>query len=279
LPFVLKNIDDLKEAQIFNNIQILVFYDKSSDSSLNILKNYKGANRCPMIIYENSVPLMATRVVRIANARNGLLDMIRKGFSHYEYFAMMDSNHYSCIGKIRPNILREMLSRKDEWDSVSFDREDGYYDHWALSYDPYIYSFFHFENWQFAVKKMRKNFNQIMELYKITKPRELFQVYSAFNGFALYKTRMFLDCNYSSKIDTSLFPVGSVQKHIQTVEQNLINLFENDCEHRHFHLEAICRKNARICISFLSLFERTKTDKKSPLKITPNTSTFMFRFR
>jgi len=274
LPFVLNNIDRLRESKIFENLQVLVFYDTCKDSSLEILKNYMRTKDSSMIIYENPTSLIAPRTERIAYARNGLLNMIKERFSTYEYFAMMDSNHYSCIGKIRPQVLREMLIRSEEWDAITFDREDGYYDHWALSYDPYIYSFFHFEDWRDAVAKMRADFNQRMEFLRHTKPNELFRVYSAFNGFGLYKTTIFIECKYSSNINILAFPSGMVSKHAEVIGQNIKIMIDNDCEHRFFHLDGIRRKNARICISLLSLFERTNP-KESSKKISSNTTTFL----
>jgi hypothetical protein len=272
---VLKNIDSLRESNTFNHLQILVFYDTCQDASLSILKEYKKSQHCPIEIFENPISLVAPRTERIAYARNGLLKMIRDQFSHYEYFAMMDSNDYSCVGKIRPFVLKEMLSRSAEWDSISFDREDGYYDHWALSYDPFIYSFFHFMDWQNAVAQLRADFNQRMQFYKENRPTELVRVYSAFNGFSLYKTPIFLDSRYSSDINSMVFPEGLLEKHCELIHQNIQNNFKNDCEHRFFHLYAIRRKNARICISLLSLFESTKG--KDVIKKSANTMTFLMK--
>jgi hypothetical protein len=257
LPFVLKNIDKLREEQVFKNLQILVYYDKSTDSSLNILKNYQLQNHS-LVIYENLEPLNAPRTERIAHARNGLLKMLRENFSHYEYFAMMDSNNYSCVGKIRPYVLAQMLERYNEWDSISFDREAGYYDHWALSYDPFIYSFFHFQNWRDAVAKLRNDFGQRLEYQRRNNPNGLIRVYSAFNGFSLYKMSHFIECSYSSDIKAMAFPQGLIQKHCNTIGQNIIPQYRGDCEHRFFHLDSIRRKNSRVCISLLSLFGKSK---------------------
>jgi hypothetical protein len=175
----------------------------------------------------------------------------------------MDSNHYSCVGKIRPDVLRESLRRSGEWDALSFDREDGYYDFWALSYLPYIYSFFHFENSENAVSKMREDFYGRMKLQRTGHINDLIYVYSAFNGFSIYKTEIFLECNYSSNINPAVFPSGLVENHSQIIRQNIKDYYRNDCEHRHFHLDAIRRKKARVCISLMYLFEGTKKKYKS----------------
>jgi glycosyltransferase involved in cell wall biosynthesis len=266
LPKVLQNIDAVKESNVFERIQILVFYDNSADASLDILKKYKTTGKCPIQIYENETQQMnASRVEKIAFARNGLLQMIRKEYSHYPYFAMMDSNHYSCVGKIRPAVLKRVLDHSSLWDSVSFDREDGYYDYWALSYDPYIYSFYHFTNWEDAVQKLRKDFNNRLKFYRETRPTGMFEVYSAFNGFALYKTSIFLECKYSADINMSLFPTDAILTHMKTVGQSILKYPKHDCEHRYLHLDAI-RRGARIRISLLSLFEKTQQNQKEQMK-------------
>jgi hypothetical protein len=256
LPFVLKNIDVLRESGVFENIQVLAFYDFSKDASLTLLKNYQSKHPST-VIRENPTPLNNIRVERIAHARNQLLQMIRDDFETTEYFAMMDSNHYSCVGKIRPPVLLNVLRRADEWDAVSFDRADGYYDLWALSYDPYLYSFYHFTNWEKSVHRMRTDFEKRKQKFK---PNDLYRVYSAFNGFSLYKTAVFLDEHYSCIIDPAVFPNGTVKRQCGLLGLKPLARFDGDCEHRRFHLDAVRKKNARVCISFLHLFESTRNN-------------------
>ena len=206
LPYVLNNI--LQIEKIFtNDCKILAFYDTSIDKSLSILNSHNEKyGNLEIIINQNTKS--SSRTENIANARNNLLNKIREKYSDVPYFIMMDSNDYSCIGNININILKKAFERKDEWDAISFDREAGYYDHWALSFDPFIYSFFHFSNWRKAVEIMRAYFNKLMNHYKTNKPDQLISVYSAFNGFSIYKTEKFLNCSYSSNINIKLFPLN-----------------------------------------------------------------------
>jgi len=252
LPDVLNNINSL--TNIFDNIKILVFYDDSKDNSLLILNIYNSKYK-NMEIFINPKKISLSSVENIAYARNGLLQMIRDKYSHYNYFMMMDSNEYSCIGKIEPLVLKEILERND-WDAVSFDREAGYYDYWALSYDPFIYSFFHFNNdYRHLYEIMKADFEKKLAENK-SKPDELFPVYSAFNGCAIYKTNKFLNCNYSSDIDIKLFPNEIISKNQELFGSHIINKLTDDCEHRHFHLEAIYKNDAKIRICMKSLFKK-----------------------
>jgi hypothetical protein len=274
----LKNIDKL--SKLFNKTQILVFYDISNDRSLDILLEYKnnlhsqtcdvsGSSPGPgpgpvtddantnvnIEITINARKVSNNRVENISHARNALLDIIRTEYRHYEYFIMMDSNEYSCIGDMNTGVISDILQRTD-WDAVSFDREAGYYDTWALSFKPYVYSFFHFSNWRQVVEMMRAQFNRVLEEYKNNTPDELMPVYSAFNGFAIYKTAKFINCRYSSTINVSLFPNNLIilQKYVTGCE--IINHLEGDCEHRHFHLESIKKNGARIRICTKSVFAK-----------------------
>jgi hypothetical protein len=241
----------------------LAFYDHSVDQSFGLLTEYKrnkgddlAEKKITVEIIINNGAKSPHRVENIATARNALLERIRQKYSKYEYFIMMDSNEYSCIGDIRPNVIQEVLDRKHEWDSISFDRDAGYYDTWALSYSPYVYSFFHFDQWQKVVGMMRDDFNRMLTESKRRAPDEYIEVYSAFNGFAIYKADKFINCRYSSAIVLALFPANAVQIEQEITHCSIINNLTNDCEHRHFHLEAIQKNGAKIRISTKSAFSK-----------------------
>jgi len=215
-----------------------------------------------MEIFINEKKISNSSVVNIAYARNGLLQMIRDKYSNcnYDYFMMMDSNEYSCVGELNIKVLREVLERND-WDAVSFDREAGYYDYWALSYDPLIYSFFHFDNeynYNYLLEIMVKDFQKRFEEFKLSNPDELFPVYSAFNGCALYRCSKFLNCSYSSDINQKLFPEETLRKNEELFNSKISNRLTDDCEHRKFHLDAISKNQAKIMINPKSLFKKVE---------------------
>jgi hypothetical protein len=254
LPYCLNNIAKL--AQCFDALHIVVFYDESHDHSLDILNDFNIQNSINLTIIVNNNTKFAERTANIAFARNVLLDYTRMRFADYDYFIMMDTNEYSCIGDIQLDVFQDAIDKRDLWDAISFDRDAGYYDTWALSFDPFIYSFFHFEDWKNVVEKMRITFNALLNDCKTNHPDKLIPVYSAFNGFAIYKTSMFLNCSYSSKIDLDLFPPDSINKQVEQTNVDVIPNLNNDCEHRKFHLEAIKKNGAKIMISTKSLFAK-----------------------
>ena len=258
LPSVLSNIVKISQSKLFDKITVVAFYDASADKSYSILESFKNQHSksgpgfshelIETVIISNhkkeirmsfgnaSRVIDKSRTMRIANARNEILNYMR--FAHKrgqvnKYFIMMDSNEYACVGQINIDTLRSAIQRSDEWDSISFDREAGYYDYWALSFDPHIYSFYHVQNKDETLQDMVASF--ATKLNTSRDSQDLIPVYSAFNGFAIYKTNMFLNCSYSSLIHIQLFPK-------QLLPRKLLNHFKNDCEHRKFHLEAIKKK-------------------------------------
>ena len=276
LPSVLSNIVKIMESNLFYKVTVVAFYDNSSDNSYSILETFKNkyeslcADTFKMIIVNNTNSrkmrmdfgsgsnsvtrvLDSSRTARIALARNGILHVIRglhkRGFFN-KYFIMMDSNEYACVGQINIPTLCSALERSDEWDSVSFNREAGYYDYWALSYDPYIYSIYHVMNKNETIHNIRENFEKKLKYANSkndNKNYDFIPVYSSYDGFAIYKSDKFLNCSYSSNIDIRLFPK-------KLLPPKIMNKFTNDCEHRKFHLEAIKKNKARIVVSPLSIF-------------------------
>ena len=270
LPSVLSNIVKISQSNLFDKVTIVAFYDASADKSYSILESFKNQHQrsksgfsselietviissdkkeIRMSFGNASMVTYKSRTMRIANARNHILNYMRsaqKQGAYNKYFIMMDSNEYACVGHINIDTLRDALQRSNEWDSISFNREAGYYDYWALSFDPHIYSFFHMQNKDETLQAMVASF--ATKLNASRDSRDMIPVYSAFNGFAIYKTNMFLNCSYSSLIHIPLFP-----KHL--LPRKLLNHFKNDCEHRKFHLEAIKKNGARIMVSPLSIF-------------------------
>ena len=274
LPACLENIESIRH--IFHRMVINVVYDISEDQSYQILSDFKKHNEDkPMhqrilmnIIINTNERNINSKSVNIATCRNMLLDVIRKSYSDYHYFIMMDTNEYSCIGKINVQLMHDIMHPHPEddesgntnnnymskYDAITFDREAGYYDWWALSFDPYIYSFYHIVNSFKVADQMKKMFTDILHHYRIHRPNELIPVYSAFNGFGIYKTSKFLNSSYSSDIQIDLFPKHIIHKLIYITKSNIHNHYKDDCEHRKFHLEAIQKNNAKIGVSTKYMF-------------------------
>lgn len=240
----------LSILSLFEDFHIIMSVDPCSDNTMNILIDYKKKYGNKMDILYNTNPLSNIRVERINNSRNRILNQIRRLNKDFSHFIMLDCDDV-CATKIKPEVLSKYLNRGD-WDSLSFNRKD-YYDIWALSFQPYMFSCWNFPNAHEVVKNTRIEIkNQLANIDQ----DDLLSCYSAFNGFAIYKISKFLNCDYSWIIDYSYFSQVMIDENIKyTKTMPFKRVPDQDCEHRAFHFQAIRKNHAKIRISPLYLFE------------------------
>ena len=251
---VLENIE--KIGSIFDDYTILIYYDKSSDNTLEILKEYQNKN--PRLqFYVNSNPTSKFRTHNIAVARNFCLNFIRNNKEQFPYFIMMDFDDVNCK-EVNENTIRKYLKRED-WDGLSFNTMPSYYDIWALSIWPYCFSYNHFNdnyNYHGIIKEY------IMNLLNNLKPGQLLSCISSFNGFSIYRTHKFLNTYYDGRVRADLFSIKNIASHAKAQKSRGIIYRDyghikgryEDCEHRSFHQMARKRSGARIMISPEVLF-------------------------
>lgn len=244
-----------KIGELFDEYVIIMYYDKSTDNTLQKMIDY-GKINSRFSYYVNTQKGSPFRTHRIAKARNFCLDKIRRQHSDFDFFIMMDCDDVNCK-TVYSDILEKYLGR-DDWDSLSFQTSPKYYDIWALSIKPYNFSYNHFENniafYDIIQKHVTKLLNRL-------KPGELLPCISAFNGFAIYRKRQFRNCYYDGRVRFDLLPKNKLVEH-QNAANSLIvfkdygnvNGFFEDCEHRAFHLQGIRKNNAKIRISPEILF-------------------------
>ena len=89
---------------LFETYQIILYYDHSTDNTLNKLKSYKSQNPDHFQYYVNHEPLSPFRTYNIAKGRNACLSTIKEKYSDYEYFIMMDCDEV-CSGNIKQQLL------------------------------------------------------------------------------------------------------------------------------------------------------------------------------
>jgi hypothetical protein len=146
---------------------------------------------------------------------------------------------------------RHAFDNEDVWDSISFHRKY-YYDIWALSYDPYLISCFHWK--EDAVAFIQEKITQKLDAIS---PNEFLPVLSAFNGFAVYRTDIFMRCVYDWRFQSTQKFITSdmLSKNKEAMHPNVFsNTMEMDCEHRFFHMSAVFDHGARIKICPQLLF-------------------------
>ena len=244
-PFLNRVFNNMEKiGTLFQDYRIIIYYDNSTDDTLNTLKAYQLKNS-KFEFYVNKSPLSPYRTHNIAKGRNFCINAIKEKYSTYKYFIMMDCDDV-CASDIKLNILYKNLRRSEAWDALSFNKQS-YYDVWALSIYPYTFSCWHFQN----NAQWNKYINKIM---MAVPKNSLIKCYSAFNGFAIYKTEKFLNCYYDGRLRIDYIPPKLLQANIRVSGPLKLNNSQEDCEHRFFHYSAIFKNGARIRISPEILF-------------------------
>ena len=252
IPQVINNM--LALGTLFEEFVIIFSYDISFDKTLQILKHYQH-NIPNMIVYENPSPMLLYRTHRIAKARNECLHIARTKYPSYDYMIMMDCDN---VNSKRMNLSVVSASLKDTtWDALSFMTSPVYYDIWALSIVPYMFSYNHFDKSYEQYYVIQRHVTQLLRQRKGYLP-----CLSAFNGFGLYRLNKFKNCLYDGRVNLSLLPRHFMQMHSNAAKSRIIfriykdrlgfvnvnGMFE-DCEHRAFHAQGIFKNGANIFIS------------------------------
>ena len=257
-PYLYKILENMEKiGSLFEDYQIIIYYDKSTDNTLDVLKKYQETNP-KMFFYVNQTPVSKFRTHNIANARNFCLNYVKQNREKFPFFIMMDCDDVN-YKEVNIDILKKYLYRND-WDGLSFNSLPKYYDIWGLSIYPYCFSYNHFEN--------NVNFYNIMQNYidnllkKAASENKLVNCISSFNGFSIYRTNKFLNTYYDGRVRLDIIPMVNLKAHIKAAKSGLIfkqYLKEDDsvhvdgkyedCEHRAFHIQARQNSGAKIMIS------------------------------
>lgn len=257
-PYLTKVLNNMESiGSLFDDYQIMIYYDKSSDNTLDILKEYQNKNP-KLMFYVNKKPLSPFRTHNIAVARNVCLEYVKNNREKYPFFIMMDCDDVSCK-EVNTDILKKYLYRND-WDGLSFNTNPKYYDIWGLSIYPFCFSYNHFENNVKFYKIIQHYIDSL--LIKAKESGKLVECISSFNGFSLYRTSKFLNTYYDGRVRLDLVPKDQLIAHQKISKSKLVfkKYFKpdgsvnvdgryEDCEHRAFHVQARQNAGAKIMIS------------------------------
>jgi hypothetical protein len=256
LEAVFQNI--MKITTLFSDYRIVIEIDEGKDASLSILETWKE-KLTPRMILVQGKKSSNIRTENIAIARNAahneIQEIIQKSStssSPFEpkFFIVLDMDNV-CIAPIKLPVLRHALDNEHVWDSVSFHRKP-YYDIWALSFDPYFMSCFHWKKNQVAFIK-----EKITQKLDTIPSNKFLPVLSAFNGFAVYRTNIFMRCVYDWRFQSTqkFLTPAMLSRNKQAMQPNEFKrTMEMDCEHRFFHMSAVFDHSARIQICPQLLF-------------------------
>lgn len=262
LPEIFKQIDSLR---LLYKINCVFVFDNCTDNSSILLYEYKKKHLNTVEIFHlkgNKSPL---RTCRIAKARNKALSIFENRFANESpFFIMFDADDVNRK-KWNKEVLQFYLDDQEDndWDAISFNRQP-YYDIWALMIPPYLYHCWGFGEDSYKIVQYMKSY-MAKELDK-TNSNNSIEVYSAFNGFAIYRTKSFTGIRYDGtfsgfikknflskdEIHNTLF---SYQKDLKNpnlkLKQNHFSylLPDEHCEHLFFHMSAKQKNNVKIKVS------------------------------
>ena len=190
LPRVFANLDRLSERY---PLRCIIVYDNCTDNSPELIKQYQ-ASRGYEIYTEEIENTEQLRPVRIAKARNRCLEILYGMFHGADYHIMLDADSVNTH-TWNMQVLDRYLNNIDEdnWDAISFNRKD-YYDIWALEFDRFQYDCYGFgEHSKIVIKHIKKCITEKLE----QSSQHGIQVFSAFNGLAIHKTKRFENILYN----------------------------------------------------------------------------------
>ena len=265
----------------FTKYKIILAYDSSIDDTYSTVKNMQSENENIIILQGNNA-ITNIRTQNISNARNRILEYIHQDNTmSADYMIMMDMDDVFTVSKDDDSTVtidwdvfdHYVLEKNDCWDALSFysstTDSNSYYDAWALSFPPYMHSCWN----RYGIDKYSYNYSHVNAVQKDFTNRlkrmdssSVYDVYSAFGGFSIYKMSRFYNCFYHWKFEKNIGLLQNIisKDDLLNVEPFEQNGREDDCEHRHFHLMAKHIYNARIKVSKASLFVQQKTQPIVP---------------
>ena len=233
LPKLFNNIDQLRS--LFD-IKVIFAHDHSSDNTLTQLESYyfKNLDNCKILLCDNRQP---ERTVRIASARNSIMDFVKRNYAEHDLLCFLDMDDI-INAPFNLSTFTKAIDLWDKWDALSFNRT-GYYDIWALRYEPYILPCW---SWgKDSHKAVVHIQNDVISKLDLLRDDELLPVKSAFNGIALFKIEKFYNIRFNGLFKTLYYQNPFPFIHIPPYD---------DCEWVNFHENArIVHPDLRVMVS------------------------------
>jgi len=254
LKQIFKNLDLLSE--IFTKFYVIFVYDNCNDNSEELLIKYKKRSKFKVYVIHNYNNNSQHRTFRIANSRNIGLSVIYNEIKSVDFHIMIDADNEN-IEKWNLDVINKYL-QDDTWDALSFNRKKFYYDIWALSFDDYKHHCWGFGNQFQSIEVCKKMGGEITKKLNNLKDYDLLECWSAFNGFAIYRTDKFHNIKYDGSYKSVKNVITDEEREItlnklrKELSMSYLVIDEDYiecCEHIYYHLSAIQKNNARIRIS------------------------------
>ena len=216
----------LKALSVFNSIEVFLVESDSTDETVKILEKIASNNsNVKFIALGKLKDKYPHRIARIAYCRNIYVKYIRdnNNFGKWDYVAVADLDGMNF--KLKKKGIKSCFETNIEWDGVMANQRFGYYDLYALRASGWVegdcfeeleivkkntmpprkskYKFLNFIRDFRYYDKLRKSL--IYDRMRVLpKKSGLIKTQSAFGGFAIYKSEIFLINNYNINIEVKI---------------------------------------------------------------------------
>lgn len=250
--YIKKHIENLYELHnIFKSVEIVIYENDSVDNTKSVLNKLQHEKKITLISQNNVSDQLKLRTIILAHARNSLVQYVNNN-NTFDYMIMVDMDTI-LINSITNSIVNAFQNNISEWDVLTGNCKNLYYDIWALRINKKQFTDTHkkiwndkcidYDCWDMITHKYQAGiydkYNHVTIYQKnIPENYPLLEVESAFNGIGIYKTSVIKNCNY----------VGFTQK-CTCSDYNVFGKCRMDTpEHISFHNDIINKNNGKIFI-------------------------------
>lgn len=212
-----------KTLDIFTNSEAVIYENNSTDNTIDVLTSIQQA-RFRFVTEKTPIDTSISRMERIANARNRLLELVSPILQDFQYVLWidMDGGTWTVSG------ILDSLNMSSEWDIVACAST---YDKYAFRsaehpYGPEIQG----EDWWIRMWQTTLEFTDTIHLHP---------VYSAFGGMCIYPSHIFTLFRYEA------LPNPTIQSVYEEILQHPVEFVPNSgykthviCEHISIHFAA-----------------------------------------
>jgi len=210
--YVKKSLENIEECgKLFNSFKVIIYENDSTDNTRKILNENKKDNY--YYIFENNIQ-EPRRTMRISNGRNKILDKMKElNLKMFDYLIMLDLDDVTNSGSFIKTI--QTCFQYDDWDVLTANQKNKYYDLWALRKKGYL----EYDVWGEIAKDSPIEDKEI--IYKKINESKfengLIEVDSAFGGIAIYKIASIKNCIYVGEhISNERYPEHSEKcEHVE----------------------------------------------------------------
>jgi len=275
-----KVIQSLKR---FERVFVYLVESDSSDGTVDLLKQIKkNTNNFEYISLGTLAEIYPNRIQRLRFCRNEYIPYIREfiEFQEIDYICIADLDGMNS--KITSKAVDSCFDNSLDWDACFSNQLHGYSDLYALRCDDWVSgdifkeldesqsqldSKFKTKYWfkqnpiNFLIRDCLRRKIIYQRMYRISAKAKWIPVNSAFGGFAIYKSNLFLSTDYGNPLDASLLGSEHVELHRQMlakkskmyINPSLINANWNTYNINRYFLVRLLRALTRSNSFFLKL--------------------------